>query len=581
MARKLIVEVILDSAAYAKQVKKAQAETAAFAGNLQRTGKSAETATVGVKGLGKTALTASAYFVGFNTAAEALRSTLDAGREAIGVQQQLQTQLRASGISWDDNKSRIEKSTAALSHLSAFTTAELLQSFTQLVRTTGDVNDALDLNKVAADLARGRNVSLTTAANALGKAYDGNSSALRRMGVFIPKTAEGLNAIRIVAQRYTGQAKAGADATDHLRTSIHELQAQIGSGVIPIMDRYIGLLDKLAGAYTKTTENSRSFWERLPVAGPLVKPFENLAGAIHQVGVELGFASDQMARAAPIFSREPYGPPAPSRFYPGGAPSAFFGYRPKGATVEQRNAWFDAMTGREIGRVQDITSLRGQISRLGEIARQIQARIQATRDITRRLTLEDQLRDVFRQRRQTRTTLADMLKQQAKDAADAAKAARQAAAEARQAAAELARGWLDFAIERAGATKTVSDDVRAYRALESWLKARIRQEGRTLELVRDLWETRQKIRDLNKKNRGDWLTGLTQVSSKGLANILAAGTGLDLAGRRILGANIAAAEIQPVHMHVNLDGREIASVVTKHQTRSGMRTAKQTSGFRG
>ena len=72
-----------------------------------------------------------------------------------------------------------------------------------------------------------------------------------------------------------------------------------------------------------------------------------------------------------------------------------------------------------------------------------------------------------------------------------------------------------------------------------------------------------------------------QVSSKQLANILAAGTGLDLAGRRILGANIAGAEIQPVHVHVNLDGREVAAVVTKQQARSSRRTAKQTSGFRG
>jgi hypothetical protein len=168
-------------------------------------------------------------------------------------------------------------------------------------------------------------------------------------------------------------------------------------------------------------------------------------------------------------------------------------------------------------------------------------------------------------------------------AAAAAKARQQAAAAARQAAAERARGWLDFGIERAQATKTVRDDLRAYRALETWLKARIRQEGRTLELARDLWETRQKIRDLNKRKAvdGDPLAGLMQVSSRRLAAMLAAGTGLDAAGRRILGANIAAAEIQPVHVHVNLDGREVASVVTKHQARTAHRTARQTSGFRG
>jgi hypothetical protein len=80
---------------------------------------------------------------------------------------------------------------------------------------------------------------------------------------------------------------------------------------------------------------------------------------------------------------------------------------------------------------------------------------------------------------------------------------------------------------------------------------------------------------------GDPLAGLMQVGSTRLAAILAAGTGLDAAGRRRLGFNIAGAEIQPIHVHVNIDGREVGSAVTKAQTRSGKRTASQTSGRRG
>jgi hypothetical protein len=45
--------------------------------------------------------------------------------------------------------------------------------------------------------------------------------------------------------------------------------------------------------------------------------------------------------------------------------------------------------------------------------------------------------------------------------------------------------------------------------------------------------------------------------------------------------NIAGAEIQPVHVHVHLDGREVATVVSKQQARTHRRTANQTSGFRG
>jgi hypothetical protein len=53
------------------------------------------------------------------------------------------------------------------------------------------------------------------------------------------------------------------------------------------------------------------------------------------------------------------------------------------------------------------------------------------------------------------------------------------------------------------------------------------------------------------------------------------------AGRRVLGANIAGAEIRPLHIHLNLDGTEVTKVVTRGQARAGNRTANQTSGRRG
>jgi hypothetical protein len=176
--------------------------------------------------------------------------------------------------------------------------------------------------------------------------------------------------------------------------------------------------------------------------------------------------------------------------------------------------------------------------------------------------------------------------QKIKDAADKIKAANKAAADAIREAAKEARerkfGWLDFAIERAEATKTLKDDRAAYRALELALKERIRHEGRTLDLARQLWRARQHLRDLNKKQSDvDPLAGLMQVSSKRMANMLAAGTGLDLAGRRTLGANIAGLEMRPVYVAVHIDGREVGRAVAKDQARTSRRTSRQTSGYRG
>jgi len=254
-----------------------------------------------------------------------------------------------------------------------------------------------------------------------------------------------------------------------------------------------------------------------------------------------------------------------------------------GLTAAQRRGFFDARIAREIDRTQDIKTVQGQVAALRKIAAEIQDRIDATNDVTRKLNLADQLAAVNRQAQNKLDRAA------ADAAAAAAKAAREReqrlreAAAAAKAAVEAQRGWLDFALEKAEDTKTKTDNLKALRDIEAFIKERIRIEGRTLDNVRDLYRTRKQIRDLNKKEAadGDPLAGLMQVSSARLTSILAAGTGLGAAGRRVLSANIAGAELRPLYVSVQLDGREVGRAVTKQQTRTSARTAKQTSGFRG
>lgn len=85
--------------------------------------------------------------------------------------------------------------------------------------------------------------------------------------------------------------------------------------------------------------------------------------------------------------------------------------RRRGLTAEQRNRFFDAMIGRRTDRVQDVRSLQGQITALRAIAALIRARLAITKDITRRLTLEDRLLDVQRQIRGLQEASAQRTKQ--------------------------------------------------------------------------------------------------------------------------------------------------------------------------
>jgi hypothetical protein len=78
-----------------------------------------------------------------------------------------------------------------------------------------------------------------------------------------------------------------------------------------------------------------------------------------------------------------------------------------GLSAEQRNTFFDNDLARQLDRVQD-ASLREQLRKLAGIEKLIVARIAKTRDITRKLTLEDKLVQVRRQAKGVRAQLADM-----------------------------------------------------------------------------------------------------------------------------------------------------------------------------
>jgi hypothetical protein len=715
MARKMIVELVADPAGYTRGLRTAAKQTKEFEAEVSKATRGVLTGSGAVEHLGRSVAFASGGFLAFASAGEVFRSSIEAARDASVTQAQLAAQLQTSGVAWDQVKGRIEDADLALSKISGFNTDELEKSFTTLYRSSGSISKALYTNAVAADVARGRHISLAQASIALGKALAGSHTALQRLGIILPKSAHGMDAIRIVAARFAGQAQAGATASDRFAAALHNTEVTIGNEMLPTLNR---LLTSTTDWLDKSENQKRVADDVHQAVGLLVGTFKAVKAVLDTVNTVTGstantvkvlfgaFVAFKAARFAIMFAEAaasitavgtaaegatvqarllvgtldmlagPIGliaaasgallymeksaikaadaaqTAASATFTPGAGLETTlvprlakqieqlkaqgktsgqiltllrqqlggslkaddligeaFTYSsgsdpkltarinaqvaaaakvatkavgdsvknlPKGATTAQRNTWFDNMISRDLGRVQDIPSLKGQIGRLGEIAALIQARMAATKDVTRKLTLEDQLLSVLRQQRQDRTALAGQIEAQAQASAAAAKAARDAAVQTKL-------GWLDFAVERAQATKTIKDDVVAYQAKEAYIKTLIRQEGRTLELVRQLWETRQAIKELNKKNGGDVdpLAGLEQVSSKQLASMLARGTGISRAGQAILGANIAGAEIQPVHVHVHMDGREIANVVTKHQARGRSRTAQQTSGYRG
>jgi hypothetical protein len=616
VARRIEVEIVGDSRSLERAFARSERSAKRFNGQMTALSRQGGAGGIGAMfGLGRATGPAAAGAVAF----VGIKKAIDASREAEVVLGQTSIAVKDAGLSWELYAKDVDAAATRISRASAFDDEDVLRSFQVFVRGQKDVRKSLQLSELAADVARGRYTDLETATNLVNKAAMGNIGALRRAGIQIDKNATSAQALDALLRAYGGSAKKYADSaagsSDKLQVAWENLAEQAGgplSGALAeVADGLTKIVilgqaaSKIKLPFSGTNVGGKGLLDLIGLGGikgtSIMDLFGGGKGKPAASGGGAGFGSglfDNILQAVAGATKA------------GKAAVAAVNKQQREADARQReaaargvanrNTWFDQMIGRELVDVQDISTLKGQIARLKEISAQVTARIAVTKDITRKLTLEDQVKAIARDIRGKQGDIAaavkaraddlaaaakatkEKAKQAAADLAEASKAAKAAAAEAKRQATETQMGWLDFAVERAGATKTIKDDIKAQQDVIAFLQRRMQQEGHTLELVSEIWRRRQKIADLNKSKAGtDPLAGLMQVSSSKLTNILAAGTGLSGAGRRVLGANIAGAEIRPLHVHVNIDGREVGRAVTTQQARGANRTANQTSGRRG
>jgi hypothetical protein len=143
---------------------------------------------------------------------------------------------------------------------------QLRPSFDRLVRSTKDVAAAQELQTLALDIAAGSGKSLELVSNALAKAYEGNTSALGRLGI-------GLSAAELKSMSLDEITKTLADTFGGQAT----IQA----------DTFQGKLTRLGIAFDEAKETVGSFI--LDAITPLLTAFvENVIPALDSAAESLG-----------------------------------------------------------------------------------------------------------------------------------------------------------------------------------------------------------------------------------------------------------------------------------------------------
>jgi len=129
---------------------------------------------------------------------------------------------------------------------------QLRPAFQRLAVSTKDVNEAQRLLNLSLDIAKGRGLDLETVANALGRAQDGNTTALGRLGLGLSKSELATLSFTEVQQKlsdlYGGAASANAETfqgkIDRLKVGFDEAKESLGVALLPQVEKFIGFLNE-------------------------------------------------------------------------------------------------------------------------------------------------------------------------------------------------------------------------------------------------------------------------------------------------------------------------------------------------
>jgi hypothetical protein len=305
-------------------------------GDVADLSKSLTTANKDVDGfgdkVGKVGAAVGAAFVAAAAAAGAyaVKIGVDSVNAAIAdekAQTQLATAIKASTSATDANIKSIEAQITQTSLATGVADDQLRPALGRLVLSTNNTQVATSLLNTALDVSAATGKPLETVTNALAKAYDGNTTALARLGVGYGAAelkGKDFNTIANELSTTFGGAALTAAATyqgqiDKLKVGFDEAKESLGVALLPIIQTFITFLNdnalpavlKIVDAFTNkesglnqgitnvtdTLKNvAEPIWEGLVKAFGFIKEalagskeeFESFANVVKTVAPVLG-----------------------------------------------------------------------------------------------------------------------------------------------------------------------------------------------------------------------------------------------------------------------------------------------------
>jgi hypothetical protein len=246
--------------------------------------------------------------VGAAAGAMAIKIGIDAVKAAVEdekAQKSLAITLKNTTKATDAQIKSVEDYIDKTARATGIADDQLRPSLDRLVRSTQDVTKAQKLQQLALDIAAGTGKDLATVTEALGKAYDGNLGALKRIGVpldeNIIKTKDFDAATKALSETFAGQADAAAETfagrMARIKIAIDEAKEQLGQALLPLLERFArfateqlapalqGLVDGLTAKGKQSL--TRAFYDAGTGAVTFGYDMDNVQGQAYLLGEQL------------------------------------------------------------------------------------------------------------------------------------------------------------------------------------------------------------------------------------------------------------------------------------------------------
>jgi len=232
--RTLKLALLADTKNFIDGLDKADKETKTFTNKLDDALKVGAAAFLAVG--------AAAATMAIKIGTDAVKAAIEDEKAQLSLAQTLRNTVKATDAQIKATENYID----ATARATGVADDQLRPSLDRLVRSTGDLTKAQKLQQLALDISAGTGKDLATITEGLGKAYDGNLGALKRLGVSLDdsiiKSKDFDAAVKVLSETFAGQADIAANSfagrMSRIKISIDEAKETLGFALLPVLEKF-------------------------------------------------------------------------------------------------------------------------------------------------------------------------------------------------------------------------------------------------------------------------------------------------------------------------------------------------------